>query len=214
MKKDQSQTSCRAEPTARPGYSKVAVQRRFAVQRRLNERPGHPLVDCLHTLIDALKGLHGALLEADIVWSEDMSTQVPPPGTVLLLTSCMAAPSSNPQALPSQWNVTACYLHRDDPHSGSCGIMMVCSPDASNDLQVAVFTQWRAALWRVLHGTHRSKPAEKDGIAAAFQEDAFVFTWLRLQKAVGRVMTAIAHADEQPSVATAAQRFRGVSDQV
>ena len=127
MKKDQSQTSCRAEPTARPGYSKVAVQRRFAVQRRLNERPGHPLVDCLHTLIDALKGLHGALLEADIVWSEDMSTQVPPPGTVLLLTSCMAAPSSNPQALPSQWNVTACYLHRDDPHSGSCGIMMVAA---------------------------------------------------------------------------------------
>ena len=53
-----------------------------------------------------------------------------------------------------------------------------------------------------------------EGLAAAFQEDAFVFTWLRLQKAVGRVMTSIAHADEQPPITMAAQRFRGVSDQV
>ena len=79
---------------------------------------------------------------------------------------------------------------------------------------MALFTEWRAALWRVLHGTHRSKPAKGAGIAAAFQEDAFVFTWLRLQKAVGRVMTSIAHADEQLPVATAAQRLRGVSNQV
>ena len=79
---------------------------------------------------------------------------------------------------------------------------------------MALFTEWRAALWRALHGTHMSKPAVGEGIAAAFQEDAFVFTWLRLQKAVGRVLTSIAHIDEQPAVVTAAQRLRGVSDQV
>ena len=83
-----------------------------------------------------------------------------------------------------------------------------------NALQVALFAEWRAALWRVLHGTHRSKPAAGEGTAAAFQEEAFVFTWLRLQKAVGRVMASIAHADEQPPVAAAAQRLRGVSNQV
>lgn len=79
---------------------------------------------------------------------------------------------------------------------------------------MALFTEWRAALWCVLHGTHRSKLAEGGNVAAAFREEAYVYIWLRLQKAVGRVMTSIAHADEQPAVATAAQRLRGVSDQV
>ena len=53
-----------------------------------------------------------------------------------------------------------------------------------------------------------------EGLAAAFQEDAFVFTWLRLQKAVGKLIASISHSAAQPAIAPAAQRLRGVSDQV
>ena len=65
-------------------------------------------MDCLYPLIDALKGYHGAVLEADIAWSEVLLAQVPPPGAVLLLTLCMPASSQDPQGLPSQRDITAC----------------------------------------------------------------------------------------------------------
>ena len=94
------------------------------VQRRFNERPDHPVVDCLYPLVDALKGFHGAVREVNILWTEDMSTQVPPPCTVLLLTSCMPAPLSSPQPFPSQFTITFCCPHEGDSHSGSCDIMI------------------------------------------------------------------------------------------
>ena len=69
--------------------------RRFVVQRRLNERPEYPLVDCLYPLIDALKEFHRAFLEADIAWSGEVAAQVLSPGTVLLLTMCIPADSQD-----------------------------------------------------------------------------------------------------------------------
>ena len=107
------------------GYCHIHFSPRLSiVQRRLNERPDHPLVDCLYPLIEALKGFHGAVREVNILWTEDMSTQVPPPRTEPLLTLCMPASLSDPQALFEPVYHTVCCPHEGDFHSGSCDMMI------------------------------------------------------------------------------------------
>ena len=46
------------------------------MQRRLNERPEHPLHDHLYPLMEALKAFHGAVLQASIPWTAQMHHQV------------------------------------------------------------------------------------------------------------------------------------------
>ena len=48
----------------------------------------------------------------------------------------------------------------------------------------------------------------------SFQEEAFVFTWLQLQKAIDRLVAALAaqgrHVDDAPEL----QRLKGIGEQV
>ena len=80
-------------------------------------------------------------------------------------------------------------------------------------LQVMVFAEWRAALWGVLHGTHRSKPSQQ-GHISTFQEDMFVFTWLRLQKAIDRLLRVASESGADVGSVPELQRLQGISNQV
>lgn len=76
------------------------------------------------------------------------------------------------------------------------------------------FTEWRAALWSVLHGTHSSKPSLQPGHSSSFREDVFVFTWLRLQKAVDRLLLMASESGGQLDNAMELQRLQGIGNQV
>ena len=80
-------------------------------------------------------------------------------------------------------------------------------------LQVMSFVEWRAALWTGLHGTHRSKPSQQ-GHIGTFQEDVFVFTWLRLQKAIDRLLRVALESGAELGSVTELQRLQGISNQV
>ena len=80
-------------------------------------------------------------------------------------------------------------------------------------LQAMFFAEWRAALWGVLHGTHRSKPSQQ-GHISTFQEDVFVFTWLRLQKAIDRLLRLASESGAELDSVTELQRLQGISNQV
>lgn len=49
---------------------------RVDVQRRLNERPEHPLHDHLYPLVEALQAFHAAILQAAIPWTSQMHREV------------------------------------------------------------------------------------------------------------------------------------------
>lgn len=89
------------------------------------------------------------------------------------------------------------------------------SADWVTRAQVMSFLEWRVALWHVLHGTHRTMPfPQSHSRTGSFQEEAFVFTWLQLQKAIDRLVAALAgqgrHVDGAPEL----QRLRGIGEQV
>ena len=75
------------------------------------------------------------------------------------------------------------------------------------------FTEWRAALWTVLHGTHRFRPSQQSHIST-FQQDVFVFTWLRLQKAIDRLLRTASESGAELDNATELQRLQGIGNQV
>ena len=81
-------------------------------------------------------------------------------------------------------------------------------------LQVMSFVEWRAALWTGLHGTHRSKPSLQQGHSSSFQEDVFVFTWLRLRKAVDRLLMTASESGGQLDHIVELQRLQGIGNQV
>ena len=81
-------------------------------------------------------------------------------------------------------------------------------------LQAMHFVEWRAALWSVLHGTHRSKPSLQQGHSSSFQEDVFVFTWLRLRKAVDRLLMTASESGGQLDHIVELQRLQGIGNQV
>ena len=74
-------------------------------------------------------------------------------------------------------------------------------------------TEWRAALWGMLHGTYISKPSQQSHIST-FQEDAFVFTWLRLQKAVDKLLKTATESGAELDSVTELQRLQGIANQV
>ena len=76
------------------------------------------------------------------------------------------------------------------------------------------FTEWRIALWSVLHGTHCSKPSPQPGHSSSFKEDVFVFTWLRLQKAIDRLLPVVLESAGQLDNAVELQRLQGIGNQV
>ncbi len=81
-------------------------------------------------------------------------------------------------------------------------------------LQAMSFLEWRAALWSVLHGTYRSRPSPLQVNSSKFQEDVFVFTWLRLQKAIESFIATILESGGQLDSAMDLQRLRGIAEQV
>ena len=76
------------------------------------------------------------------------------------------------------------------------------------------FGEWRAALWWVLHGTHRSKLTAQQGYSSTFREDVFVFTWLRLQKAIDRLLRTASEFGAELDGSTELQRLQGIGNQV
>ena len=76
------------------------------------------------------------------------------------------------------------------------------------------FTEWRVALWRVLHATHSSRPSRQPGRSGSFREDVFVFTWLRLQKAIERLLLVVSESGGQLNNAMEFQRLQGIGNQV
>lgn len=74
--------------------------------------------------------------------------------------------------------------------------------------------EWRAALWWVLHGTHRSKPTAQQGQSSTFQEDVFVFTWLRLQKFIDRLLRMASESTAELNDSIELQRLQGIGNQV
>ena len=80
--------------------------------------------------------------------------------------------------------------------------------------QVMSFLEWRVALWHVLHGTHRTMPFPQPQQTGSLQEEAFVFTWLQLQKAIERLVAALAAVGRHVCDAPELQRLRGIGEQV
>lgn len=80
-------------------------------------------------------------------------------------------------------------------------------------LQAMSVTEWRAALWGVLHGTYISKPSQQSHIST-FQEHVFVFTWLRLQKAVDKLLRTATESGPELDSVTELQRLQGIANQV
>lgn len=81
-------------------------------------------------------------------------------------------------------------------------------------LQATQFAEWRAALWSVLHGTHRSRPSPQGKCSSVFREDVFVFTWLRLQKATDKLLATASESIGQLGNAAELQRLQGIGNQV
>jgi hypothetical protein len=66
----------------------------------------------------------------------------------------------------------------------------------------------------VLHGTQRTLPVSQPQQDRSFQGEAFAFTWLQLQKALDRLVAALAAEGGDACHAPELRRLRGIGEQV